>query len=106
MNIALIYGFLAIITFAHAFMCYKKKTLIRPLSKRPLLVVNNSFYKVQFNLGSIAAIIFLLISLVNTIISNKMVSIISLIITILSIGALTIILEEIALKRGYIKLKK
>ncbi|GEM_PF-5920086 len=106
MNIALIYGFLAIITFAHAFMCYKKKTLIRPLSKRPLLVVNNSFYKLQFNYSSIAAIIFLLISLVNTLISNRMVSIISLIVTILTIGILTIVLEEIALKKGYIKLKK
>lgn len=106
MNIALIYGFLAIITFAHAFMCYKKKTLIRPLSKRPLLVVNNSFYKLQFNYGSIATIIFILIALVNTIISNKMISIISLIVTILTIGILTIVLEEIALKKGYIKLKK
>ncbi|WP_238906966.1 hypothetical protein [Clostridium sp. YIM B02506] len=106
MNIALIYGFLAIITFAHAFMCYKKKTLIRPLSKRPLLVVNNSFYKLQFNYGSIATIIFILISLVNTIISNKIISIISLIVTILTIGILTIVLEEIALKKGYIKLKK
>lgn len=106
MNIALIYGFLAIITFVHDFMCYKKKTLIRPLSKRPLLVVNNSFYKLQFNYGSIATIIFILIALVNTIISNKMISIISLIVTILTIGILTIVLEEIALKKGYIKLKK
>jgi hypothetical protein len=106
MNIALIYGFLAIITFAHAFMCYKKKTLIRPLSKRPLLVVNNSFYKLQFNLGSIATIIFILIALVNTIISNRMISIISLIVTILTIGILTIALEDISIKKGYIKLKK
>lgn len=106
MNIALIYGFLAIITFAHAFMCYKKKTLIRPLSKRPLLVVNNSFYKLQFNYGSIATIIFILIALVNTIISNKVISIISLIVTILTIGILTIVLEDISIKKGYIKLKK
>lgn len=106
MNIALIYGFLAIITFAHAFMCYKKKTLIRPLSKRPLLVVNNSFYKLQFNYGSIATIIFILIALVNTIISNKMISIISLIVTILTIGILTIALEDVSVKKGYIKLKK
>jgi uncharacterized membrane protein YvlD (DUF360 family) len=87
-------------------MCYKKKTLIRPLSKRPLLVVNNSFYKLQFNYGSIATIIFILIALVNTIISNKMISIISLIVTILTIGVLTILLEDISIKKGYIKLKK
>lgn len=106
MNIALIYGFLAIITLVHNFMCYKRKNLLRPLSKRPLLVVNNEFYKLQFNFGNIAFVIFTLIALGNLFFSNKVASIASLIVTILTIGSLSITLEDISVKKGYIKEKK
>jgi hypothetical protein len=106
MNTSLIYGFLAIITFVHNFMCYKKKNLLRPLSKRPLLVVNNNFYKLQFNFGNIAVVIFTLIALGNSFFSNKTTSIASLIVTILTIGTLAILLENMSVKKGYIKEKK
>lgn len=106
MNIALIYGFLAVITLVHNFMCYKKKDFLRPLTKRPLLVVNNEFYKLQFKFGNIATVIFILIAVGNSIVSNKTASIISLIVTILTIGALTIVLEDMSVKKGYIKEKK
>lgn len=102
----LAYFLFAIVIFVYNYKCYKKSVVVFTMKKKYISTYEKKYYHIQFYFWNCIVIFFVLIGTLNYFNKNKSLFLIYLISAIIFFWGINFFLEDMALKRNYIKIKR
>lgn len=108
MSIFLTYAIFSVISIFYSYNCYKKQKIIYTVNKHRLYVSDEKYYTLQFKFGCLISFLFLLMGLLNLFnpLLGRYMTILTLLITIVLFWIINSILQDIAQKKSYLKIKE